>query len=118
MSNKSGKYSTNLSNLFSPFYALCGQDCRTPISLATPNSKIESLNQMIQEKHNILECAKQHMQSAQAKSKFYADQRRSVSEFEVGQKVFLKVMSKCYGLKLGRSRKSSPIFYSLFQIIR
>ena len=33
----------------SPLYALYGQECRTPMSLATPNSKIESLNQMIQE---------------------------------------------------------------------
>jgi hypothetical protein len=35
----------------SPFYALYGQECRTPISLATLNSKIESLNQMIHEMH-------------------------------------------------------------------
>ena len=62
----------------SPFYALYGQECRTPISLATPNSKIESLNQMIQEMHSILECAKQCMQGAQERSKFYADQKKSV----------------------------------------
>ena len=30
-----------------------------PISLATSNSKIESLNQMIQEMHDVLKCAKQ-----------------------------------------------------------
>ena len=54
------------------------------ISLATPSSKIESLNQMIQEMHSILDCAKQCMQGAQERSKFYADQRRSVREFVVG----------------------------------
>jgi hypothetical protein len=102
----------------SPFYALYGQECRTPISLATPNSKIESLNQMIREMHSVLECARQCMQGAQERSKHYADQRRSVREFEVGQKVFLKVTPKRSGLKLGRSRKLSPRFCGPFQIIK
>ena len=38
--------------------------------------------------HSTLECAKQFMQGAQEKSKFYADQKKSVREFDVGQKVF------------------------------
>lgn len=46
------------------FYALYGQKCRTPTSLATPDTKIESLNQMI---HGVLECVKQCMQGAQQK---------------------------------------------------
>lgn len=37
----------------SPFYILYGQECQTPISLTIPNSKIESLNQIIQEMHNV-----------------------------------------------------------------
>lgn len=40
-----GEYS-NIST--SPFYALYDQKCRIPITLVTFNSKIESLNQMIQ----------------------------------------------------------------------
>ena len=68
--------------------------------------------------HSILECAKQCMQGAQEKSKFYADQRRSVREFEIGEKVFLKVSLKCSGLELVRSRKLSSRFCGLFQIIK
>ena len=85
------------------FYALYGQKCRTPISLATPNYKIKSLNHMIQEMHSVLEYAKQCMQGTQERSKFYTDQRMSVKEFENGHKVFLKVMPKRSGLKFGRS---------------
>ena len=70
----------------SPFYALYGQECKTPIFLAIPNSKIERLNQMIQEMHGILECAKQCMQGAQERSKFYADLRRSVKNLKLGRK--------------------------------
>ena len=102
----------------SPFYALYGQECRTLTSLASPNSQIKSLNQMIQEMHSLLECAKQCMQGAQERSKFYVDQRRSVREFEVGEKVFLKVTPKRFGLKLGRSRKLSPRFCGSFQILK
>ena len=102
-----------------PFYALYGQKCRTPISLANPDFKIESLNQMIQEMHSILECAKQCMQGAQERSRFHVDQRRSVlREFEVGQKVFLNVTPKFSGFKLGRSRELSPRFCGTFQILK
>ena len=83
----------------SPYYTLYGQERRTPISLTTPNSKIENLNQMIQEMHSILECVKQCMQCAQEKPKFYADQKMSVREFEVGQKVFLKITPKRFAFK-------------------
>ena len=58
------------------------------------------------------------MQGAQERSKFYADQKRSVREFEVGQKVFLKVTPKCSGLKLRRPRKLSLRFSSQFQILK
>ena len=57
----------------SPFHALYGQECRTLIFLATLNSKIESLNQMIQKMHNVLKYAKQCMLGAQERYKFYAD---------------------------------------------
>ena len=39
-------------------------------------------------------------------------------EFEVGQKVFLKVMPKHSRLKLGRSRLLSPRFCCPFQILK
>ena len=58
------------------------------------------------------------MQDVQKRSKFYADQRRSVREFEVGQKVFLEVTPKCSRLKLGRSKKLSFRFCGPFQIIK
>ena len=72
----------------SPLYALYGRECRTPISLATPNSKIESLNQMIQEcivhwnvLSNLCKVHKRNLNSMPIKKK-------SVREFDVGQKVY------------------------------
>ena len=68
--------------------------------------------------HSVLECAKQFIQDAQERSKFYADQRKSVREFEVGQKVFLKVTPKRSRVKLGRLRKLSSRFCGPFQILK
>ena len=30
-----------------PFYVLYGQECRTPITLSTPNTRFENINVMI-----------------------------------------------------------------------
>ena len=51
---------------------------------------------MIQEMHSVLECAKQCMQGVQERSKSYAYQKKSLKEFAIGQKVFLKVTSKAH----------------------
>lgn len=56
----------------SSFYVLCGQECQTLTSLATSSFKIESVNQMIQEMHVLVECTKHCIQGAQERSKFYA----------------------------------------------
>lgn len=85
------------------------------------NSKLvysfQCLNQVIQEMHSELECAKQCMWGAQERSKCYADQIRSLRQYKVGQKVVnLKVTPKCSRLKLGRSRKLPPKFYGHFKL--
>lgn len=101
----------------SPFYVLYGQECRTPITLSTPTTRFESINEMIKEMNEIRELAKLAMKSAQDRAKHYADRKRIFREFEVGDKVFLKVAPKRSGLKLGKSRKLSPRFCGPFEII-
>ena len=71
-----------------PFYVLYGQECRTPITLSTPNMRFESINAMIREMNEIRESAKLAMKSAQDRAKHYADNKRFFCEFEVGDKVF------------------------------
>ena len=102
----------------SPFYVLYGQECRTPITLSTPNTRFESINDMIREMNEIRESAKLAMKSAQDRAKYYADNKRVFREFEVGDKVFLKVTPNRFGLKLGKSRKLSPRFCGPFEILK
>jgi len=102
----------------SPFCALYDQDCRTLISLSTPNSKVESVNQMIRDMNEVIESVKLSIKSAQDRAKYYADKKRSHHEFEVGGKVFLKVTPKRSRLKLGKSKKLSLQFCGPFEIIK
>jgi hypothetical protein len=102
----------------SPFFALYGQECRTPISLSTPNSRFESIKQMIQEMTEVIESVKVSMKSSQERAKHYVDNKRSFREFEVGSKVFLKVTPQRSGLKLGKSKKLSPRFCGPFEITK
>ena len=102
----------------SPFYVLYGQECRTPITLSAPNTRFESINEMIREMNEIRESTKLAMKSAQDRAKRYADKKRLFCEFEVGDKVFLKVAPKRLGLKLGKSRKLSPRFCGPFEIVK
>ena len=48
----------------SPFYALYGQECRTPVLLSTPNTKFESINDMIREMNEVREFIKLAMKSS------------------------------------------------------
>ena len=54
---------------------------------------------------------------AQSRQKRYADVRRRPLEFEVGDHVFLKVMSKRGVVRFGKHRKLSPRFIGLFEIL-
>jgi hypothetical protein len=73
---------------------------------------------MIREITDVIESVKVNMKSSQERAKHYADQKRSFCEFEIGDKVFLKVTPQRSGLKLGKSNKLSPQFCGLFEITK
>ena len=56
------------------------------------------------------------MRTAQSRQKSYADSRRRSLEFEVGDKVFLKVAPMKGVLRFGRKGKLSPRFIGPFEI--
>ena len=101
-----------------PFYVLYGQECRTPIKLSTPNTRFESINTIIREMNEIRESSKLAMKSAHDKAKHSADNKRIFREFEVGDKMFLKVGPNRSRLKLRKSRKLSPRFCGPFEILK
>ncbi|GKB63694.1 putative reverse transcriptase domain-containing protein [Tanacetum coccineum] len=74
-----------------PFEALYGRKCRSPIcwaevrdaQLTSPEIVLETTEKIIQ--------IKKHIQAARNRQKSYTDRRRKPLEFEVGDKVMLKV---------------------------
>jgi hypothetical protein len=81
----------------SRFYVLYGQECRFPITLATPNTQFESNNDMIREMNEFRESAKPAMKSVQDRAEYYVDNKKVFREFEVGDKVFLKITPNRFG---------------------
>ena len=57
------------------------------------------------------------MRTAQSRQKSYVDVRRRDLEFEVGDKVFLKVAPMKDVLRFGRKGKLSPRFIGPFEIL-
>ena len=60
---------------------------------------------------------RQGLLTAQSLKKSYVDVRRRPLEFEVGDHVFLKVMSKRGVVRFGKRRKLSPRFIGPFKIL-
>ncbi|GJY20837.1 putative reverse transcriptase domain-containing protein [Tanacetum coccineum] len=100
-----------------PFEALYGQKCRSPIcwaevgdtQLTSPEIAHETTEKIIQ--------IKKLIQAARDRQKIYADRRRKPLEFEVGDKVMLKV-SPCKGvIHFGKRGKLNPRYIGPFKIL-
>jgi hypothetical protein len=101
----------------SPFEALYGRPCRTPLSwfesgkrvIFGPDIVIEAKEKVKQIQVNIL--------AVQSRQKSYADKRHHPLEFEVGDHVYLRVFPMkglcCFGIK----GKLDPCYIGLYAII-
>jgi ribosomal protein L21E len=58
------------------------------------------------------------MQAAQSRQKSYADNRRRELEFEVGDKVFIRISPMRGVMRFGKKGKLSPRYVGPFEIIR
>ncbi|GJR96912.1 putative reverse transcriptase domain-containing protein [Tanacetum coccineum] len=82
----------------SPYEALYGRKCRSPVCWAEVGEAQLTGLELIQETTEKIVLIKLRMQAAQDRQKSYADRKRKPMEFEVGDKVMLKVsnLKKCY----------------------
>ncbi|XP_019460119.1 PREDICTED: uncharacterized protein LOC109359882 [Lupinus angustifolius] len=80
-----------------PFKALYGRDPPTLIKGCTFTSKVEAVNQLLQDRDVVLQELEQNLLKAQDIMRAQADKHRRKVEFEVGEWVFLKL--KPYKLK-------------------
>nr|GFC52535.1 putative reverse transcriptase domain-containing protein [Tanacetum cinerariifolium] len=74
-----------------PFEALYGRKCRSPVSWTEVGEAQILGPELIQETTEKIVQIKQRMQVARDRQKSYADLKRKPMEFQVGDKVMLKV---------------------------
>ncbi|GJR91424.1 putative reverse transcriptase domain-containing protein [Tanacetum coccineum] len=80
-----------------PFEALYGRKCRSPVCWAEVGQVQLTGPELVQETTERIIQVKQRMQAARDRQKSYANLKRKPMEFEVGDKVMLKV-SPCKGV--------------------
>nr|GFA53494.1 putative reverse transcriptase domain-containing protein [Tanacetum cinerariifolium] len=77
-----------------PYEALYGRKCRSPVCWAEVGESQLTGLELIQKTTEKIVLIKQRMQAAQDRRKNYADRKRKPMEFEIGDRVSLKVLAK------------------------
>jgi RNA recognition motif-containing protein len=74
-----------------PFEALYGRRCRTPLNWPEPGQKYFFRPNLVKEAEEKVQVIQQNLQVAQSHQKSYANKRRRSLVFHVGGLVYLKV---------------------------
>ena len=77
-----------------PYEALYGRLCRSPLCWTEVGESFITSPDLIRDTSEKVSLIRQRLLMAQSRQKSYADVRRRPLEFQVGDHVFLKVMSK------------------------
>ena len=100
-----------------PYEALYGRPCRSPICWTEVGESSINGPDMIRDTSEKVSLIRQRLLTAQSLQKSYVDVRRRPLEFEVGDHIFLKVMPKRGVVRFGKRGKLSPRFVGLFEIL-
>ncbi|TYK22303.1 pol protein [Cucumis melo var. makuwa] len=77
-----------------PFEALYGKRCRSPVCWGEVDEQRLMGPELVQSTNEAIQKIRSHMHTAQSRQKSYADVRRKDLEFDVGDKVFLKILER------------------------
>ena len=99
-----------------PYEALYGRKCRTPLFWTElGESKIFGVD-LIKDAEQKVKVIRESLKAATDRQKSYADLKRKDIEYQVGDKVFLKVSPWKKVLRFGRKGKLSPRFIGPYEI--
>jgi hypothetical protein len=102
----------------SPFEALYGRKCRTPLYWDQTGERQFFGPEIIQEAEEQVHQIRKNLRTAQSRQKSYADTRRRLLEFKEGDHVYLKV-SLIWGMRRFKVKgKLSPRFIGPFLILK
>ncbi|KAA0065812.1 ty3-gypsy retrotransposon protein [Cucumis melo var. makuwa] len=100
-----------------PFETLYAKCCRSPVCWGEVGEQRLMGPELVQSTNEAIQKIRLRMQTAQSRQKSYADVRRKDLEFDVGDKVFLKVAPMKGVLRFERRGKPSPRFVGPFEIL-
>nr|GEW45928.1 putative reverse transcriptase domain-containing protein [Tanacetum cinerariifolium] len=100
-----------------PFKALYGRKCRSPICWNEVREFHLTGPEIVQETTEKIVQIKQRIQAARDRQKSYADLKRNLMEFQVGDKVMLKVSPWKGVVRFGKRGKLNPRFVRPFKVI-
>nr|GFA49368.1 putative reverse transcriptase domain-containing protein [Tanacetum cinerariifolium] len=100
-----------------PFEALYGRKCRSPVCWTEVGEAQILGPELIQETTEKIVQIKQKMQAAHDRQKSYADLKRKPMEFQVGNKVILKVSPWKGVVRFGKWGKLNPRYVGPFKVL-
>ncbi|GJU08194.1 putative reverse transcriptase domain-containing protein, partial [Tanacetum coccineum] len=100
-----------------PFEALYGRKCRSPVCWAEVGEVQLTGPEIVQETTEKIIQIKQRIQAARDRQKSYADLKRKPMEFQVGDKVMLKVSPWKGVVRFGKRGKLNPRYVGPFKVL-
>ncbi|GKC90002.1 hypothetical protein Tco_1150651 [Tanacetum coccineum] len=100
------------------FEALYGRKCRSPVLWAKIGESMLIGPELVQETTNKVVLIKKKLKAARDRQKSYADNRRKPLEFEVGDRVLLKVSPWKGVIRFGKKGKLTPRYVGPFEILK
>ncbi|XP_071909747.1 uncharacterized protein [Coffea arabica] len=104
-----------------PYEALYGRRCRFPIHWDEVGERkiIDPATiPWVEEAYERVKVIRQRLQTAQSRQKSYADHRRRDLEFEIGDKVFLRITPMKGKIRAGKGKKLQPQYIGPFNILQ
>ncbi|KAD6454380.1 hypothetical protein E3N88_09086 [Mikania micrantha] len=100
-----------------PFEALYGRKCRSPVCWTEIGDSQVVGPELIQETSDKITIIQSRLKAARDRQKSYADRRRKPLEFQVGDRVLLKVSPWKGVVRFGKKGKLAPRYVGPFEIL-
>ena len=101
-----------------PFEALYGRKCRSPVCWSDINETMVLGPEMIEDMVKQVKLIQEKIKAAQDRQKSFADLKRRDEEYQVGEKVLLKISPMKGVMRFGKKGKLSPKYIGPYEIIQ